>query len=171
MTTLFLAWALIISCHRESSNEGVRQASNNGAVDATKLSAAMLNGDVIDITELERNRHPAARDLVAMIRAETEELGRCADPVRHIVRERKEIGFGKVGVIVDVVAKRGGNLRLTTLDVERVFESQSGFASCVRSVIRGEVPVLASADYALHVRVHLCVQPERPKVATREGKP
>jgi len=154
---LMVVWGLLLACDKESTRERER-------VD----QVVEVEGNVIDITELERKGHPAAADLVAVIRADTERLALCADPVRHLVQERRsEIGFGRVGVIVDVVGKRGDPIRLATLDVEPMFAlEQPGFSACVQSILRGDAPVAASADYSLRMRVHLCVRPERQLTAS-----
>jgi hypothetical protein len=148
-----LVAALSVSCGEESPSL------------RTDRVATGAHQDVIDVTQLEREQHPAAKDLLAVIKTQTHMLARCADPVRPLVRQRRnEIGFGRVGVTVDAVAERGEQLWLRTLDVEPVFASQPEFATCIRSTLSGAIPVVASADYTLHVRLHLCVQPERPNV-------
>jgi hypothetical protein len=116
--------------------------------------------EAIDVVALESAGHPAARDLLGVVQARTTQLSRCADRVRAIVRlRRNEIGFGRVGVTVDAVARRGHALALHVVAVEPVFPAGSGFATCVASALDGESAV-ASASYTLPVRLHLCVQPE-----------
>ncbi len=119
--------------------------------------------EVIDVAALEQDGHPAAKDLDAALRIQTPQISRCADSVRAIVRLRRgEIGFGRVGVVVDVLGKRGKELRLATVEVPPMFPPESGFAACVQKALTGTFPVIASTDYAVRSRIHLCVQPERP---------
>ena len=121
---------------------------------------APLAREVLDVVALERAGHPAAHDLLGVIQARTAQLSRCADRVRAIVRlRRNDIGFGRVGVTVDAVARRGHPLALHVVAVEPVFPATSGFDACVATVLDGEAAV-ASASYALPVRLHLCVQPD-----------
>jgi len=157
-----LICVLLLSCNKESVERVVSEESDKVVAGANQ---------VVDITELERNGHPAAKDLMAVIHAEREQLSACAEPVRYIVRERRnEIGFGRVGVIVNVASKRGNYMDLNTLDVEPVFALQPEFSDCVRSTLRGGMPVMSSADYTLRVRIHLCVQPDSLEKATLAGK-
>jgi len=166
VATSLLACILLLSCDKRPGGQLVDRAvskENDEVVDVAD--------QVVDITELERNGHPAAKDLIAVIHAEREKLAACAEPVRYIVRERRnEIGFGRVGVVMDVVSKREGYIELNTLDVEPVFALQPEFSDCIRSTLRSKMPVTASADYTLRVRVHLCVQPESLERATLAGK-
>jgi hypothetical protein len=121
---------------------------------------------VVDITEL--GRAPAGRDVAAVLRFKSDSLDRCADLVRHVVRERQsEIGFGKVGVTLEVAARRGSHLQLTTLDVEPVFTLQPEYSLCVQFALNGGIPVVASADYRLQVRVHLHVQQDNATAAAK----
>lgn len=114
---------------------------------------------VVDIIEL---RHAAAgRDVAAVLRFKSDGLDRCADLVRHVVREHpSEAGFGNVGVTLEVSARRGSHLQLTTLDVEPVFTLQPEYSLCVQFALNGGIPVVASDDYRLQVRVHLRVRPD-----------
>lgn len=149
-----LVWpmlVLIASCDSDSTGDHHPAQSERGAIDVMALESA---------------GHPAAKDVLAVIQARTGQLARCADPVRAIVRlRRNDIGFGRVGVTVDAVGRRGHPLVLHVLTVEPVFPAASGFAACIASVLNGDAAV-ASASYALPVRLHLCVQPDPVSAAS-----
>lgn len=154
---LLWAWAFLTSC-------------NNTHSERHKERAASVDDTVLDEAVLQRSGHPAAYDVNAVIDGQMENLARCADSVRQIVRERRnEIGFGKVRVTVELRAKQGNHVTLKTVDVEPVFALQPTFESCIRSVLDGESTVTATSDYVRRVRFNLCIRPERQKIAVGKG--
>ena len=113
--------------------------------------------EVVDITALGARSPAAARDLDALLDARQDQLSRCADPVRALVRQR-EPGYGRVGVVVHAVGVRGQALAIPTVSVAP--RSPGEFGACVAAALRGAAPPLASGDYALRVRLHLCIDPQ-----------
>ncbi|HEY0480343.1 MAG TPA: hypothetical protein VGD37_22645 [Kofleriaceae bacterium] len=142
---------------------GSAAACGNDVTTTPSVIPPVPPGEVMDVMALEQDGHPAAKDLDAAIHIETPAISRCADPVRAIVRLRRgEIGFGRVGVVVDAIGRQGRELELTAVEVPPIFPPETGFAECVKDALTGKIPVIASADYSVRSRVHLCVQPERP---------
>ncbi|HWU88312.1 MAG TPA: hypothetical protein VN253_13595 [Kofleriaceae bacterium] len=119
--------------------------------------APQSDRELIDITELRRTSPPAAGDLDALVAARRPQLARCADPVRALVRQ-SDPGFGSVSVVLRVVGARGRPLEVRSAAVEP--RLGSAFDECVVSVLGGAAPTVASDDYTIAARLHLCVNPQ-----------
>jgi hypothetical protein len=116
----------------------------------------------IDIAVIDKTEPAAALDLAKVIHVDTPQLSRCADPVRPMV-PLLEPGKSRVGVVVRAIGKQGHALSIRTMSVAPV--SSGSFTECVTRVLDGTGEVHASADYALTVRIHLCVQSVNPNGA------
>lgn len=121
----------------------------------------------MDVAALGTINQAAAFDLHELIDVKRGQASRCADPVRALVRQR-EPGFGRVGVVVRAIGVRGRSLVIQSVSVAPKFPG--AFDECVEAALRGTAPTIASGDYALDVRLYLCVDPEplraRPEAGT-----
>lgn len=114
------------------------------------------NGEIVDVTQLDAVNQAAARDINTLIHDRLPKLSRCADPVRDLVR-RSAPGFGSVPIIVRVLGTRGREIEVQSVSVTPRLPAP--YDACMTAAFLGAGPTIATGDYALNVRLHMCVDP------------
>jgi hypothetical protein len=117
------------------------------------------NGTIVDVVRLEAVSPAADRDINALIHDRLPRLSRCADPVRELVR-RSEPGFGSIPIVVHAVGKQGREVDIRSVSV--MPRLPPSYDSCMTAAFLGAGPTIATGDYDLTVRLHMCVDPEGP---------
>ncbi|HEU0034575.1 MAG TPA: hypothetical protein VFQ53_28320 [Kofleriaceae bacterium] len=123
---------------------------------------------VTDIVELEQRDKQATKAWLDILAGAQEELELCADPFRTLVRNSHNPRAGKFDV-VGYFTVRYGISEFARAKVTTRLDEAPALKDCIQRVLSKRTGH-AAGEYAGFLRVHLCIQRERPSLTRKRGE-